>query len=163
VWFTQSDASVRAGIIIAEVPSLAAFPTLHWMCVVLGCDPDMVCVVGMGFLASSLYAGARYLHPDMIHMPQKVLHPNSPKCGACAPLGLGLLMHRSFPCWHWLEGGSLETGIVVLAGFCPHLCHYLLHWHWVQRASARLKNRGKRKTNHDFHHGSLFGCTMWAS
>ena len=105
MWFTQSDASVRAGIIVAEVPSLAAFPTLHWTCVVLGCDPDVVRAVGMGFLASSLYAGAGSLRPDVIHVPQKALHPNSPERGACAPLGLGLLMRRFFPRWHWLEGG----------------------------------------------------------
>jgi len=163
VWFTQSDASVRAGIVVAEVPSLAAFPTLHWTRVVLGCDPDVVRAVEMGFLASSLYAGAGSLRPDVIRVPQKALHPNSPERGACAPLGLGLLMRRFFPRWHWLEGGSLETGIVVLAGFCPRLCRYLLRWRWVQRASARLKNRGKRKTNHDFHRGSLFGRTAWAS
>ena len=72
---------------------------------VLGCNPDVVRAVRMGFLASSLYAGAGSLRPDVIRVPQKVLHPNSPERGACAPLGLGLLMRHFFPRWHWLEGG----------------------------------------------------------
>ena len=131
VWFTQSDASVGAVIVVAEVPSLAASPTLRWMHVVLGCHPDVVHMVGMGFLALSLYAGAGSLHPDMVRVPQRALHPNSPERRACAPLRLGLLMRRFFLCWHWLEeghwSGMTEASIVVLAGFCPHLCRYLLH------------------------------------
>ena len=126
MWFTQSDASIRAGIIVAEVPSLAAFPTLHWTRVVLGCNPDMVCVVGMGFLASLLYASAGSLRPDMICVPQKALHPNSPERGACAPLGLGLLMCHFFPRWHWLEGGghwkpalsSLQAFVLICVVIC---------------------------------------------
>jgi hypothetical protein len=38
------------------------------------------------------------------------------------------------------------NGVVLVAGFCPRLCRYLLRWRWVQRVSARLKTEERKRT-----------------
>jgi len=87
-----------AGIVVAGVPSPHGVPNPLLGVVVLGGHPDVVRAVGMGFLASLLYASAGSPRPDMVHVSPRAFHPNLPQHGVCSPLGLWLLMCRFCQC-----------------------------------------------------------------